>query len=57
MLCLGETMSLIAPAESVGLETATSFTLTTGGAESNVAVHLAALGHRVAWAEIGRAHV
>ncbi|CAM05156.1 2-dehydro-3-deoxygluconokinase [Saccharopolyspora erythraea NRRL 2338] len=50
VLCLGETMSLIAPAESVGLETATSFTLTTGGAESNVAVHLAALGHRVAWA-------
>ncbi|GAA2780227.1 sugar kinase [Saccharopolyspora taberi] len=50
VLCLGETMALVAPAEPVALEVAESFTLAAGGAESNVAVHLAALGHRVEWA-------
>ncbi|MFC7340760.1 sugar kinase [Saccharopolyspora griseoalba] len=50
VLCLGETMSLVAPASPVPLEQAPSFTLSAGGAESNVAVHLAALGHRVRWA-------
>ncbi|GAA0519198.1 carbohydrate kinase [Saccharopolyspora subtropica] len=50
VLCLGETMSLVAPAAPVPLEQAPAFTLSAGGAESNVAVHLAALGHRVGWA-------
>jgi 2-dehydro-3-deoxygluconokinase len=50
VLCLGETMSLVAPAAPVPLESAGSFTLSAGGAESNVAIHLAALGHRVGWA-------
>lgn len=50
VLCLGETMSLVAPSTPVSLEEAASFTLSAGGAESNVAVHLASLGHRVRWA-------
>ncbi|MEB3366897.1 sugar kinase [Saccharopolyspora sp. S2-29] len=50
VLCLGETMSLVAPAAPVPLEEAPAFTLSAGGAESNVAVHLASLGHRVRWA-------
>ncbi|MCI2419152.1 sugar kinase [Saccharopolyspora sp. K220] len=50
VLCLGETMSLVAPAAPVSLEQAPTFTLSAGGAESNVAIHLAALGHRVGWA-------
>ncbi|KAA5832886.1 sugar kinase [Saccharopolyspora hirsuta] len=50
MLCLGETMSLVSPASPVPLEQAPVFTLSAGGAESNVAIHLAALGHRVGWA-------
>ncbi|SFS35330.1 sugar kinase [Saccharopolyspora flava] len=50
VLCLGETMSLVAPAAPVPLEEAPSFTLSAGGAESNVAVHLASLGHRASWA-------
>ncbi|MDI2028467.1 sugar kinase [Saccharopolyspora sp. TS4A08] len=50
VLCLGETMSLVAPAAPAPLERAPSFTLSAGGAESNVAVHLASLGHRAQWA-------
>ncbi|MER5394985.1 sugar kinase, partial [Saccharopolyspora sp. NPDC002686] len=50
VLCLGETMSLVSPASPVPLEEAPVFTLSAGGAESNVAIHLAALGHRVGWA-------
>ena len=50
VLCLGETMSLVAPSTPVSLEESASFTLSAGGAESNVAVHLASLGHRVRWA-------
>ncbi|MBB5155574.1 sugar kinase [Saccharopolyspora phatthalungensis] len=50
VLCLGETMSLVAPAAPVSLEQAPAFTLSAGGAESNVAIHLASLGHRVGWA-------
>ncbi|GAB2756248.1 sugar kinase [Salinifilum aidingensis] len=49
-LCVGETMSLIAPEQPVALENAARFTLSAGGAESNVAMHLAGLGHRVGWA-------
>lgn len=50
VLCLGETMSLVSPASPVPLEEAPVFTLSAAGAESNVAIHLAALGHRVSWA-------
>lgn len=50
VLCVGETMSLVSPAAPVSLERASSFTLSSGGAESNVAIHLAALGHRPGWA-------
>ncbi|WP_433869725.1 sugar kinase [Saccharopolyspora sp. CA-218241] len=50
VLCVGETMSLVAPADATPLERAPAFTLSAGGAESNVAIHLASLGHRVGWA-------
>ena len=50
VLCLGETMALVTPTTPTALETAETFSVVAAGAESNVAVHLAALGHRVAWA-------
>ncbi|ASD23243.1 carbohydrate kinase [Cryobacterium sp. LW097] len=50
VVCFGETMGMFTPTSSVPLNTATGFTLGTGGAESNVAMHLAELGHAVAWA-------
>ena len=50
VLCFGETMGMFTPTSSVSVNDATGFTLGTGGAESNVAMHLAELGHRVAWA-------
>lgn len=50
VLTVGETMVLVAPAIAEPLETATDFHLDAGGAESNVASHLAALGTQVAWA-------
>lgn len=50
VLCVGETMSLLAPEKPVALERAERFTLSVGGAESNVAMHLAGLGHRAGWA-------
>jgi 2-dehydro-3-deoxygluconokinase len=50
LLAVGETMATIAPAHPEPLRTAVEFRITAGGAESNVAAHLAALGHRVAWA-------
>lgn len=49
VLCLGETMALVAPAEAEPLETAQSFILSAGGAESTVALYLAGAGHRTAW--------
>ena len=49
VVCFGETMGMFTPTSSVPLDTAAGFTLGTGGAESNVAMHLAELGHRVAW--------
>ena len=42
-------MVLVTPTHAVPLESAIDFRLTTGGAESNVALHLVALGHRAAW--------
>jgi 2-dehydro-3-deoxygluconokinase len=50
VVCFGETMGMFTPTSSMPLNTADGFTLGTGGAESNVAMHLAELGHRVAWA-------
>lgn len=49
VLTLGETMILITPTTAVSLDTAVDFTLDIGGAESNVATHLANLGHPVTW--------
>lgn len=43
-------MALVAPADAERLEHAVDFRLDAGGAEANVASHLAALGHRAAWA-------
>ncbi|GAA1821818.1 sugar kinase [Agromyces salentinus] len=50
VLTVGETMALVAPTLAEPLESATGFHLDPGGAESNVASHLAALGTPTAWA-------
>lgn len=49
LIAIGESMVLVAPTQAEPLESATDFHLTTGGAESNVALHLVALGHSAAW--------
>lgn len=49
VITIGETMVLVAPLSAEPLETAELFRLDAGGAESNVASHLADLGCRVAW--------
>jgi 2-dehydro-3-deoxygluconokinase len=50
VVCLGESMAMIAPAEPAPLRSAEAFTIRAAGAESNVAMYLCALGHGVAWA-------
>lgn len=50
VLAVGETMALVAPAIAEPLELAVDFHVDPGGAEANVASHLAALGRRAAWA-------
>lgn len=50
VLTLGETMSLVAPTEVAPLERADRFQVDIGGAESNVASHLALLGVSAGWA-------
>ncbi|GGR29667.1 sugar kinase [Agromyces mediolanus] len=50
VLTVGETMALVVPARAEPLESAVDFRVEPGGAESNVAAHLAALGRRAAWA-------
>ena len=50
VVTLGETMILVHPARFEPVESAVEFRLGIGGAESNVACHLAALGVAVAWA-------
>lgn len=50
VLCIGETMAMVTPTTSERLRTAKDFHIATGGAECNVARHLARLGHRAAWA-------
>jgi len=49
-LAVGETMVMVAPTERAAISPATTFMLRPGGAESNVALHLARLGHDSAWA-------
>jgi 2-dehydro-3-deoxygluconokinase len=49
IITLGETMVLVTPASRESLEQAQDFRLDIGGAESNVASHLAALGHEASW--------
>ncbi len=48
-VCIGETMALLVPEPAVPPEQAETFRLHIGGAESNVAVHLARAGNRVTW--------
>jgi 2-dehydro-3-deoxygluconokinase len=50
LLAIGETMAMLTPATLVPLAEAGMLRLDIGGAESNVAMHLARLGHPVAWA-------
>ncbi|WP_022890720.1 sugar kinase [Agromyces italicus] len=50
IIAVGETMALVVPALAEPLAGAVDFHLDAGGAESNVASHLAALGHAAAWA-------
>jgi 2-dehydro-3-deoxygluconokinase len=49
VLCLGESMALFVPAEPGPVEEVRAWTRAVGGAESNVACHLAGLGLRAAW--------
>jgi 2-dehydro-3-deoxygluconokinase len=49
LLAVGETMSMVAPLDGSRLVDAREFRVDAGGAESNVAAHVAALGHRAAW--------
>lgn len=49
VLCLGETMVLLASATSTPLENAAEVNLYVAGAESNVAIGLSHLGHRAEW--------
>jgi 2-dehydro-3-deoxygluconokinase len=49
LLAVGETMAVVAPTTAVALADADTFRLDAGGAESNVAAHVAALGHPAAW--------
>lgn len=49
VLCLGETMILLTPSTPTSLEIAAGVEIHTGGAESNLAMNLAAAGLRVGW--------
>lgn len=49
VLCVGETMAVIAPVASEPVVDAELFRMEPGGAESNVATRLAALGHEAVW--------
>lgn len=49
VITIGEAMALVTPAVAEPIEHAEDFRLDTGGAESNVASHLAALGRKAAW--------
>lgn len=49
LIAIGETMVLIAPRDATPLADAEDVRLSIGGAESNVAAHVAALGQHAAW--------
>lgn len=49
LIAIGETMALVAPTTAESLLTAQEFQLAIGGAESNVAIHVASLGHPTSW--------
>jgi 2-dehydro-3-deoxygluconokinase len=49
VVCLGETMVVLVPAEPGPVRAARTWTRAIGGAESNVAIHLARLGVRSRW--------
>lgn len=49
VLCAGETMALVTPKRTERLRLAEEFHLDVGGAESNVATHLVALGRPSRW--------
>lgn len=49
VLAVGETMAIVAPTSAEPLETASIFSITTAGAESNVVQWLADWGHNAAW--------
>lgn len=48
-MCVGETMAVLTPPDAGPLAEQSTLRLSVGGAESNVACGLAALGHRAAW--------
>ena len=50
VITFGETMVAFAPADGDQLDSAETFIASIAGAESNVAIHLARLGHAVEWA-------
>jgi 2-dehydro-3-deoxygluconokinase len=49
VICLGETMALLTPADASSLGQAELLRLTVAGAESTVAQYLSNLGHQCAW--------
>src|SRR5690606_33203501 len=50
VVTIGETMVMLTPRAQTPLSRATTLSAHLGGAESNVAMYLADLGHRVRWA-------
>jgi 2-dehydro-3-deoxygluconokinase len=49
VLCIGETMAMVTSTDASPVATAETFSVTPGGAESNLAQHLAELGVPTAW--------
>lgn len=49
VLCVSETVAVVTPTTLTPLIDSDTFTITPGGAEANVASHLAALGFDAAW--------
>lgn len=50
VICLGEAMAQVIPSPAGSLETASTFSIVSAGAESNVAISLSRLGTRAGWA-------
>lgn len=49
LLAIGETMAMVTPVVAAPVAEADVFLVDAGGAESNVAAHVAAFGHRAVW--------